>query len=266
VAQARRALADGRVRLETGDGAPVPERDPAQLVFASDVVTLDGARVEPRLRHHYVMLHKPAGVTSTTTSPERDRDLSEFISEMPSGVFPVGRLDRETTGLLLFTTDGDLTTSILRPDHETDKMYWLWIDERIDDHDPRLEALTRGVRLPVGVARASEVRVVGRSEAFTELHLTLHSGMNRQIRRMCYEVGLRLVHLHRLRVGSLHLGDLVVGAWRTLTAEEVAGLWQAVGGHEHVVQRRIAALEREATVARARGMPRLRLEAWLAAI
>jgi hypothetical protein len=113
------------------------------------------------------------------------------------------------------------------------------------------------------VARASEVRVVGRSEAFTELHLTLHSGMNRQIRRMCYEVGLRLLHLHRMRIGSLPLGDLAVGAWRTLTREEVAGLWQAVGGREHVVERRIMALEREARLARARGVPLIRLEAWL---
>jgi pseudouridine synthase len=258
-------LRDGRVRVVTPDASAAKATDPARLVFEEDVVLLDGTRVVPRTVHHYLMLNKPAGVTSTTASPERERDLSEFLREMPRGVFPVGRLDRDTTGLLLFTTDGDLATSVLRPDHGTDKIYWLWLDERLEDDDPRLGALISGVPIPGGWARATGVRVLARSPAFTELLLTLTTGMKRQIRRMCFALGLKLVHLHRKRIGTLDLEDLPVGGWRELEAAEVEAVWRDVGGRERVLQRRIEALARDARQARERGAPVTRLEGWLLA-
>ncbi len=265
VAAARQALEAGRVsvagpRVEVGRTAA-----PDSIVFEDDRVTLDGITVVPRTEHDYFILNKPAGVTSTTASPERERDLSEFLRVMPAGVFPVGRLDRATTGLMLCTSDGELATSVLRPDHATEKLYWLWVDERLEDEDPRLTTLVSGVWIPAGLARAAAVKIVARSVDFTELHVTLHSGMNRQIRRMCFALGLRLVHLHRKRIGTLELGALPVGSSRPLTRDEVDAVWCSVGGRSQVRQRRIAALHRDAMRARARGAPLGRLESWLAA-
>lgn len=262
--QARQALEAGRVRVVDAaarDGSTAPGR----IIYEGDGVELDGRRVEPRQVHHYAVLNKPQGVTSTTRDPGGERDLSEYLRQMPEGMFPVGRLDRETTGLLLFTTEGDLATAVLQPEHATEKVYWLRLDAVVGDDDPRLAALVDGVPLPGGLAQASFVRVHTRSASHTELLLGLRTGMNRQIRRMCYAVGLRLLHLHRRSVGSVSDAELAVGAWRGLTSVEVDALWDAAGGRELVTQRRIAALRREAERARAAGTPNSRLEEWLAA-
>lgn len=262
-ARAREALAAGRVCV-AGPGALDDERlVPERLVFEDDVVTVDGARVEPLRRHHHAMLNKPRGVTSSTADPLGSRDLSLYLREMPRGSFPVGRLDRETTGLLLFTTDGDLATAILQPDHATSKQYWLWLDDCVTDDDPRLRSLVEGIALPCGVARASEVRVLARSEACTEVLLTLRQGMNRQIRRMCDALGLHLVHLHRKSVGSLTLDALPLGSWRALGDDEIEALWTAAGGRHLVLQRQLTALAATAREARADGRPRRHLERWL---
>jgi len=262
-ARAREALAAGRVRV-AGPGAVDDERlVPERLVFEDDVVTVDGARVEPLRRHHHAMLNKPRGVTSSAADPLGNRDLSAYLREMPRGSFPVGRLDRETTGLLLFTTDGDLATAVLQPEHATSKVYWLWLDDFVTDDDPRLRSLVDGIALPGGVARASGVQVLARCEACTELVLTLRQGMNRQIRRMCDALGLHLVQLHRKSVGSLALDELPLGRWRALDDDEVERLWTAAGGRQRVLQRWIAALATEACEARAYGRPHWRLERWL---
>lgn len=262
-ARARQALAAGRVRVVGPEDLDDPRIVPERLVFEEDVVTVDGARVAPRRHHHHAMLNKPRGVTSSTADPLGNRDLSEYLREMPPGSFPVGRLDRETTGLLLFTTDGDLATAVLQPEHAVSKGYWLWLDDCLTEDDPRLRSLLDGIALPAGVARASEVRVLASGEACTELLLTLRQGMNRQIRRMCYALGLHLVQLHRRSVGPLTLDALPLGGWRPLADGELEALWTAAGGRSLVRARRIAALASEARAARADGRPYRRLERWL---
>jgi 23S rRNA pseudouridine2605 synthase len=234
-----------------------------RLVFQGDVVTVEGRAVMPRRTHHTLVFNKPRSVTSTVHDPKGKRDLSAYMATMPSGVFPVGRLDRDTTGLLLFTTDGDLCSAMLRPEHHTDKLYWLWVASPLSDSDPRLLGLTDGVEIASGWARAKRVVVQHRNVDYAELLVTLDEGRNRQIRRMCRALDLHLLHLHRKRVGPIGLDGLEQGAWRELGAGEVKELWESAGGRARVVARRTAALERQARALRAAGQGCPRLEAWL---
>ncbi len=246
-----------------------PERAERQLlaletlVFDDDQVLLDGVPIARRVPLVYALLNKPMHVTSSARDPSGKGDLSLYLRAMPPGCFPVGRLDRDTTGLLLFTNDGDLASAVLRPDHETTKTYWLWLDETVSDDDSRLARLVEGVSLDGRLLGAKCARVVARSEHATELELTLTQGRKRQVRRMCRALGLRLVHLHRRRIGPLTDAGLALGAWRLLARAESDALWRAVGGRAKVRQRQVAALARQAHAARMAGTPHTRLEQWL---
>lgn len=254
-----------RVRV-VSDGIDEPRRLPLEtLIFESDRVLVDQVPIGSAATARHALLNKPKFVTSTASDPRGKSDLSGYLRLMPPGCFAVGRLDRETTGLLLFTNDGDLASAILRPDHSTQKCYWLWIDEPVADDDPRLAQLQRGVDHCGQELRALAVRIRARSEYATELELTLTQGKKRQIRHMCRALDLRLVHLHRYRIGSLSDAGLPLGAWRELDAPEVEALWEAAGGRSALRARKVAALEHQAAEAREHGAPHLRLEDWLRA-
>jgi 23S rRNA pseudouridine2605 synthase len=247
-----------------------PESDEPQLlpldvlIFHNDQVLLDGARIESAPTRSYAILNKPRQVTSTARDPEGKTDLSPYLREMPRGCFPVGRLDRESSGLLLFTNDGDLANAVLRPDHETSKTYWLWLDDVLEPDDPRLAHLLQGVEHHGQLLVAKQWRILARSEYATELELTLTQGRKRQIRHMCRALDLHLEHLHRSRIGSVSDAGLALGSWRLLSPDEVEALWSAAGGRARLRQRKVAALIRLARAARDAGAPLPRLEAWLA--
>ena len=254
----------GRLRVLTPE-SDEPQRLPLEtLIFEDDQLFLDGTRIEGRPSLGYALLNKPKQVTSTTHDPEGKADLSPYLREMPAGCFPVGRLDRETSGVLLFTSDGDLANAVLRPDHETTKTYWLWLDDVLDPDDPRLARLCRGVEHHGQLLSAKHARIVARTDYATELELTLTEGKNRQIRHMCRALDLHLEHLHRSRIGPLSDAGLALGSWRLLSPDEVEALWSAVGGRARLRQRKVAALFRLARAARDTGAPLPRLEAWLA--
>jgi 23S rRNA pseudouridine2605 synthase len=234
-----------------------------ELVFDEDQVLLDGVPIRRPAQPAYALLNKPKHVTSSASDPDGKSDLAPYLRAMPPGCFAVGRLDRETTGLLLFTTDGDLANAVLRPDHETTKTYWLWLDEVVPDDDPRLAALIDGVLHNGQRLSARSVRIAARSEYATELELTLTQGRRRQIRHMCRALDFHLEHLHRSRIGPLTDAGLALGSWRQLDAAEIAALWQAVGGRADLRRRKVAALVRQASAARSAGTPQLRLEEWL---
>ena len=254
----------GRVSLRSADSicsACAADR----LVFEDDIVLLDGQRIFPRDDHHYLVLNKPRHVTSTAKDPTRRTDLSPWLRQMPPGVFPVGRLDRESSGALLFTDDGDFSNAILQPDHHTNKIYWLWLDEHVADDDPRLRALVDGDSLSNGhdVLRTVSASVHARTLDTTELHVILDEGKNRHIRKICNLLCLRLLQLHRKAIGSLHIDALSVGQWRELTPQEVEQLWQSCGGTLRIHQTKITALIHLARAARESGQSNDRLEAWL---
>lgn len=254
--------AAGRLRVEK-PGRPSRVLPLEALVFDDDVVLFDGVPIGPAAATVCAVLDKPKGVTCTAKDPKGRGDLSSYLRVLPPGSFAVGRLDRETTGLLLFTNDGDLANAVLRPDHRIDKVYCASLAEALSPDDPRLRQLVEGVSHRGELLTARSASILATSEAGTELALTLTQGRNRQVRRMCAALGLPLVHLHRRRVGPLTDDGLALGDLRLLDPAEVEALWQALGGRADLRQRRIDALVRQAKEARDAGDPDLQLEQWL---
>lgn len=257
----RQAWTEQRIRVHAATpNAARPVLGLNHLIFEGDAVELNGERLRPRAEPFAAKLNKPAAVTSTAKDPLGQADLAPWLGRMPAGSFAVGRLDRETTGLLLFTTDGELADAVLQPARHTDKTYWLWLDEEVGPDDPRLEAMTQpNERFDC----AKRVRVLHCTPDHTELEVTLDEGKHHQIRRLCKALRLRLLHLHRRSIGPIALDGLALGELRPLAEAEVAALWEAVGGQERIREAQIAALARHAREARERGAPDARLDAWL---
>jgi 23S rRNA pseudouridine2605 synthase len=227
VASRRRSeelIAAGRVRVN-GATATIGDR----VDVTVDVVEVDGERVtlDPTLR--YVMLNKPQGVVSTTSDPEGRPTVTDLIN-LTDRLYPVGRLDRETEGLLLLTNDGDLVHRLLHPSFEVERVYLALVPG-----PARREALDRlaaGVELEDGLARPRRVRVVEQHRGKALLEVVMTEGRKREVRRMLAEVGLPVERLARVAFGGVELGDLRQGKWRFLTDAEVNRLRRASGSGE----------------------------------
>ncbi|MFM7719429.1 MAG: pseudouridine synthase [Actinomycetota bacterium] len=213
--RAGRVAIDGRVAT-LGDRV-----DPTK-----QVVTVDGNRVAANPTLRYFALHKPTGVTSTLADPHAERDLTPFLPE-GARVVPVGRLDRDTEGLLLLTNDGELVNRLTHPRHGVEKEYLAEVDGVPGDRE--LARLRRGVDLEDGPARAVSARAVASSGSRGAVRLVLTEGRKREVRRMLDAVGLPVVRLVRLRVGPVRLGGLAPGALRELEPDEVSDLFRAAG-------------------------------------
>jgi 23S rRNA pseudouridine2605 synthase len=206
-------IADGRV---TVDGATVT--DPARDVSGDEAIAVDGERLGAAPRHVVYALNKPAGVVSTAHDTHGRPTVVDLV---PSGLrlYPVGRLDADTTGLILLTNDGDLANRLTHPRYEVPKTYRAKI-RNAPVEEAALRALRAGVELDDGRTAPASVRAV-RPDV---LELTIHEGRKHQVRRMCEAVGHPVVALRRVRFGPLALGDLAAGAHRRLTAAEVERL------------------------------------------
>ncbi len=203
----------GRVTVNGSPGAL------ATRVSDDDDVRLDGRPLVAQ-PPTYLLLNKPAGVVTTADDPQRRRTVLELVR--PGGrVFPVGRLDLDTTGALLLTNDGPLADRLMHPRHGVDKTYLVTVTGRPSDET--LAALARGVELEDGRTAPARVRRV----APDRFELTIHQGRKRQVRRMCKAVGHPVVTLHRSRYGPIELGNLAPGEWRELLPDEVESLRRA---------------------------------------
>ena len=193
---------------------------------ATDEVRVKGRRisVDPELR--YFALHKPKGVTTTMRDAHAGRDLRSLLPEGPR-VFPVGRLDRDTEGLLLLTNDGDLAHRLAHPRHGVEKEYLAEVDGMPASR--HLSKLKRGVKLEDGPAKAIDVWFAGRSRKRAAIRLVLAEGRKREVRRMLEAVGLPVLRLVRTRVGPIRLGRLAAGQVRDLAPDEVRELYRAAG-------------------------------------
>ena len=186
-----------------------------------DEVTYKGRRVLPRADkpHRYLLLNKPRGYVTTVHDEKGRRNVTDLVRGAGTRLYPVGRLDMDSEGLLLLTDDGELTNRLTHPRHEIPKIYHVTVSPA--PTKLQLQVLSApmeldGYRLsPVGIRPLDE----------TTLEMTLYEGRNRQIRRMCEAVGLRVKRLCRVAIGKLTLGDLPLGAWRDLTTSEVAYLY-----------------------------------------
>jgi 23S rRNA pseudouridine2605 synthase len=215
--QAEDYLRAGRV---TVNGAVAALGDKADM--ERDLVALDGRIVRPATEQAYLMLHKPRGYV-TTLSDERGRPtVAELVAGCGQRVYPVGRLDMDSEGLLLLTSDGAFAHRLAHPSHRMEKEYHVTVSGALEGCGERLAALDR---LEDGAPIVpAQVRVIRRGGGCWVLSVTIHQGLNRQVRRMCALAGLRVHRLIRVREGPLQLGDLPAGQWRRLTAEEVASL------------------------------------------
>jgi 23S rRNA pseudouridine2605 synthase len=192
------------------------------VVQPTDDVSLDGRPLATQ-ELAYVLLHKPAKTVTTASDPQGRRTVVDLVDH-PSRVVPVGRLDADTTGLLLLTNDGELAHRLTHPSFEVPKTYRALV-ERPPVGEPALRALREGVELDDGLTAPARVRRL----APDALELTIHEGRKRQVRRMCAAVGHPVRTLERVRFGSLELGDLAPGAHRRLAAAEVERLREAAG-------------------------------------
>jgi 23S rRNA pseudouridine2605 synthase len=193
---------------------------------ARDRVALDGVglSLDPGLR--YFAFHKPAGVTTTARDPHARVDLSAFFPPGPR-VFAVGRLDRETEGLLLFTNDGTLAERLTHPSHGVEREYLAEVEGTPTER--HTANLRRGVQLEDGLARAVSARAAGRSGPRGAIRVVLVEGRKREVRRMLAAVGLPVRRLVRVRFGPIRLGAMPAGATRPLSPEEIHALYRVAG-------------------------------------
>ncbi len=173
------------------------------------------------------MLHKPRGYI-TTMSDEMDRKcVAELVKDVPQRVYPVGRLDRESEGLLLMTNDGEFANAMMHPSRHVPKTYRVTVRPGVTES--QLNSMAEGIVIDGRKTAPAEVRVLTQEPGRVVLQIVLHEGRNREIRKMCEELGLETARLKRTAFGPLRLGMLPAGKWRELTAEEVASLRVAAG-------------------------------------
>ena len=216
---AEKLIADGKV---TVNGHPCKLGDKA--IPGKDLLAVGGEKIcgEKKRTLYYLMLYKPRGYV-TTMHDELDRKtVSELVTDVPARVYPVGRLDRNSEGLLLMTNDGDLTNRLTHPSYQVAKQYRVTVRGAVSDR--QAADLAGGVMLDDGRTEEAGVRILETEPERTVMEIVIHEGRNRQIRRMCEAVGLEVVRLKRNMEGPLRLGMLQPGKWRYLTDEEVAAL------------------------------------------
>lgn len=221
--KAEELISQGRVKL---NGHPVKLGDKCGF---KDIITIDGERIYmPRKKNLlYIMMNKPRGYV-TTVSDELDRRcVMDLLDGVEERVYPIGRLDRNSEGLLLFTNDGDFANSIMHPSRHVSKTYRVTV--RPDISDDQLVQLSEGVDIEGKKTLPASVVVKEKEQGRVVLLITIKEGRNRQIRKMCEAVGLEVARLRRISIGPVKLGMLKPGTWRELTAEELRALRTAIG-------------------------------------
>jgi pseudouridine synthase len=213
--EARAAILDGRLKV---NGAVV--RDPDRWVTpGKDVLHLDGTRLR-RARMIYLALYKPKGVITSHGDPGGRRTVYEYLDRTTPWVSPVGRLDKDSSGLLLLTNDTEFAARITEPASRVEKTYLVKVNGLVDDGT--LAKLAAGIRLKKDeMARPAAVRRIEDRGSYSRIEIVLTEGKNREVRRMMEAVGFKVMKLVRTRIGPVTLADLQIGRWRELTPSEV---------------------------------------------
>ena len=215
---AEEEIKNGNVRVN-GEVATIGMRiDPE-----CDVVTLHGKRIMPRQTENvYVMLNKPRGFVTTMSDEQNRRSVADLISEVGARVYPVGRLDMDSDGLLLLTNDGALTNKLTHPRHEIPKIYRVTVAGSVTEQ--QLATLRAPMIIDGYEILPVKTDLISKNGSQAILEMTLYEGRNRQIRKMCDAASLKIKRLCRIAIGKLCLGELPVGKWRYLTEDEIAYL------------------------------------------
>ena len=215
--KAEEYITAGRVTVN-GQPASLGDRaDPER-----DVVALDGKEVIRPGSRTVLMLYKPRGVVTTLSDEKGRKNVADLVKDCPVRVWPVGRLDMDSEGLLLLTDDGELTNTLIHPRHEVEKEYLVWVTGFTAEG---AERLAQPMTLDGQALRPAQVKVLRKEGERTVLSVTIHEGKNRQVRRMCAFCGMTVRRLKRIREGKLYLDKaLRPGQWRLLTQEELDSL------------------------------------------
>ena len=215
---AEKMIADGRVlvnhRVVTEMGVQVDETDV--------LVEVDGKQVSIQEEKHYIAYNKPIGEVTTVSDPEGRATVMDKFRDYPVRLYPVGRLDYDSEGLLLLTNDGDMMNHVLHPSREVSKVYLTKVSKQVTEEE--INSLRRGVLIEGKMTSPASVRLI-RSETFdTVLLISIHEGRNRQVRKMVEAIGHQVISLKRVKFGPVSLGDLPAGNWRRLTETEIRRL------------------------------------------
>lgn len=185
----------------------------------NDVVEVDGQRIEAETQKYYIMLNKPKNYVTTVSDDLGRPTVMQLVSDIKARIYPVGRLDFDTTGLLIMTNDGDFANILAHPSHTVNKVYIARIDKPLTEE--QLKALCSGVELDGVMTAPAKAENIKRPQKGYEVKITIHEGRNRQVRRMLEIVGANVMSLKRISVGSLTLGNLPEGKWRRLSDAEI---------------------------------------------
>lgn len=213
---AEQMISEGRV---TVNGRTAALGESADVL--EDEILLDGTPLPEKQETVYLMLNKPRGYVTTLSDEKGRQNAAELVAGCGLRVYPVGRLDMDSEGLLLFTNDGTFANALMHPKKEVEKVYEVWIRGY---HDAVAALLRRPVMLDGYRIKPPKVKLLRVDGDKAKLLITIHEGRNRQIRRMCEDAGCSVTRLRRIAEGSVKLGQLPLGKWRYLTEEEIAGL------------------------------------------
>ncbi len=210
----------GKVKVN-GKPASIGDKiDPSR-----DTVVVAGKKIKKSKKNTYIMLHKPRGFITTLSDEMGRKCVAQLVEDVGTRVYPVGRLDRDSEGLLLLTDDGEFANALTHPTRHVPKTYRVTVRPSITDE--QITSLTTGIEIDGRMTMPSEVRVIEKQEGRVVLEIIIYEGRNRQIRKMCDALGLEVARLKRTQIGSVKLGMLKQGDWRNLTEEEVHKLMVA---------------------------------------
>lgn len=218
---AEELIAGGHVKVN-GERSSLGDRADPEV----DHITVRGVTLPTKQGLVYYLVNKPVGVVSTVTDTH-DRETVVDLVPSATRVYPVGRLDMDSGGLLLLTNDGDLTERLTHPRYGVEKVYSVRVEGHVEERDVR--RLTDGVELEDGPARAAKARIVDKRSGHTLLEVVMTEGRNREVRRMCEAIGHEVLDLFRTAIGPVSDRSLRAGEWRSLSLDEVRSLYKAAG-------------------------------------
>lgn len=220
--KAEELIAQGKVKVN-GKVAEIGDK----VSPRHDTVTVSGRKIVANKKHYYIMLHKPRGFITTMDDEMGRKCVAELVSDVGARVYPIGRLDKDSEGLLLMTNDGEFANHMTHPSKHIPKTYRVTV--RPDVTEEMLTAFTAGMEIDGRITAPADAHIIEKQDNRVVLEIVLYEGRNRQIRKMCETLGLEVARLKRTSIGSLKLGMLHPGKWRELTEDEVHKLMVSSG-------------------------------------
>lgn len=214
--QAGKVSVNGKIVTELGVKA-----DPEQ-----DVIRVNGKLIQPKQEHYYLIINKPQGYLTTVSDDRGRKTVLDLIPKLPVRIYPVGRLDYDSQGLVLLTNDGNLAYRLMHPKFHIRKVYLVTVNGMFNRS--AIEKMRSGIKLEDGITQEAEVNLLKASLKKSIVRIGLYEGRNRQIRRMCSKLGFKAKTLIRIQIGPIKLADLDIGAYRLLNTKEIKKLKQAV--------------------------------------